>query len=81
LKGDICEKCGEMNYTEESVEKIEEEIKKLEGFHISFHHKLSIDKNGIVLKLPKDLYTSMELKGDEKVNIIPLSKKKFIVSV
>ncbi|MFQ6063103.1 MAG: YgiT-type zinc finger protein [Methanosarcinales archaeon] len=81
LKGDLCEKCGERNYTEDSVGEIEEEIKKLEGFYIKFHNKLAKIKDEIVLQLPKELYTNMELKGDEEIDIIPLSKRKFIVSV
>lgn len=81
LKGYVCEGCGEMSYTRESVKKIDAALDKIENVSPGYKRKLSRAKDEITLRLPREVYASMGLKGGEEVGISRLDKNNLLVSV
>ena len=81
LKGYVCEGCGEMSYTRESVKKIDAALGKIENVSPGYKRKLSRTKEEITLRLPREIYASMGLKGGEEVGISRLDKNNLLVSI
>jgi len=81
LKGYICKTCGEISYKEESIDKIESALEKIENVSPGYTRKLSRAKTEITLRLPREIYASMGLKGGEEVGISKLDKHNLLVSV
>ena len=81
LKGYVCEGCGETSYTRESVRRIDAALDRIENASPGYKRKLSRAKEEITLRLPKEVYASMGLKGGEEVGVSRLGKNNLLVSV
>jgi YgiT-type zinc finger domain-containing protein len=81
LKGYVCDSCGEVSYTRESVKKIEAALERIENFSPGYTRKLSSSNGEITLRLPKEIYKSLNLTGGEEVAVTRLDKNKILVSV
>ncbi len=71
-----CEKCGEVEFTEEQVRKALQ--KKEKAIKIVVTRKLGEVGGSLVLRIPKSVENHMKLKNGEEVNII-VEKNKIVI--
>ncbi len=81
--GRRCAKCGDEFIDESEGQKMIEIAKRLGlwGTPLKLHRKLSKSARGTVLRIPVDIEKSMNLKGDEEVQISKIGKNKLLIEV
>lgn len=81
--GQRCDHCGEEFIPEEEGNKMISIARKLKlwGEPLKLYRKLSRSARGIVLRIPVDLEKNLEIKGDEKVTIQKVGKKKILIEI
>ena len=82
-KGERCGLCGEEFISEEEGNKMIRIARKLKlwGEPLKLYRKLSRSARGVVLRIPIDLEKNLEIKGDEKVTLSKVGKKKILVEI
>ena len=82
-RGDRCDHCGEEFISEEEGDRMIRIARKLKlwGEPLKLYRKLSRSARGIVLRIPADLGKNLDIKGDEKVTISKVGKKKILVEI
>src|SRR3989344_2024519 len=74
FKANVCEKCGEVYFNSETVDKIQQISKKLGLFGIVRKAKVAQVGNSLAIRIPKEIAAATELKRGKEVLIIPKSK-------
>ena len=82
-KGERCGTCGEEFISEEEGNKMIRIARKLKlwGEPLKLYRKLSRSARGVVLRIPIDLEKNLDIKGDEKVTISKVGKKKILIEI
>jgi hypothetical protein len=82
-RGDRCNICGEEFIPEEEGQKMVRIARRLKlwGEPLKLYRKLSRSARGIVLRIPADLEKNLEIRGDEKVTIQKVGKKKILIEI
>lgn len=82
LDTEQCAKCGEEYFPEESMEIVEAKLKK-EGVWGVQRKETSLWRSGssVVVRIPQEITTKLNLKPNEKVSIYTEGKKKLIIEV
>ena len=82
-KGDRCDRCGEEFITQEEGDKMIRIARRLKlwGEPLKLYRKLSRSARGIVLRIPADLEKNLKIKGDEKITIQKVGKKKILIEI
>jgi hypothetical protein len=82
-KGDRCTHCGEEFIPEDEGERMIKIAKKLNlwGEPLKLYRKLSKSARGIVLRIPSDLEKNLNIKGNEKIAISKIGKKKILIEL
>ena len=78
---DVCEKCGEIIFAEESFDKIEKKAKELGVWGIGRKTKLAYAGNSLIVRIPKDVAMFLNLEKGKEVFVVPASKKKIMVEI
>lgn len=81
FEADICEKCNETFFTEESSDKIDAKAKELNLWGIGKQTKISYSGNSLIIRIPKSVASFMCLKQGENAIIYPEGKKKIVVEL
>ncbi|MBI2672356.1 hypothetical protein HYX16_05465 [Candidatus Woesearchaeota archaeon] len=79
---EYCPKCGEEYLPEESMEIVEEKLKKAGLWGIK-RKEVNLWRSGssVLLRIPKDIAKTLNLKPDEKVMVYAEGKKRLVVDV
>lgn len=76
---DVCEKCGEAFFTEESSDAIDRRAKELEVWGLKEHTRIGYSGNSLMVRIPKDIVEFMHLKKGEAVTISPVGREKLLI--
>lgn len=79
---EFCQKCGEEYFPEETMDVVEKKLKENNLWGIK-RREASLWKSGnsVLLRIPKEIATQLNLKPDEKVTLYTEGKNKLIMSV
>ena len=82
-KGERCNSCGEEFISEKEGQKMIRIAKRMNlwGEPLKLHRKLSRSGRGTVLRIPSDIEDNLGLKGEEKVAISKMGKKRILVEI
>ena len=78
---DVCQKCGEAFFTEESAVKIEKKAKELGIWGLGARTKVGYSGNSLIIRVSKEIADFMKLEKGEEVFVYPQNKEKLIVEV
>ncbi len=79
---EACPKCGEEYFPEESMEIVEKKLKQAGVWGVQRKEvRLWKSGNSVLLRIPKAIADSLNLKPDEKVTIYPEGKRKLIIDL
>lgn len=81
FKADVCEKCGETYFDEETAEKIQAKSKELGLFGLAKKAKVAEIGNSIAIRIPKEIAEFLNLKKGKEVTILPESKHGLHIDV
>ena len=76
---DVCKKCGEVFFTEESSDKIDAKAKQLGVWGLSAHTRIGYSGNSLIIRVSKQIVSFMGLKKGEEVTVRPEGKKRLVV--
>ncbi|MEK6974242.1 MAG: hypothetical protein AABW41_03340 [Nanoarchaeota archaeon] len=79
---EICPKCGEKYFPEESMETVENKLKEAGLWGVP-RKEVTLWKSGnsVLLRIPGDMAKKLNLKPDEKVTIYAEGKNKVIINL
>ena len=82
LDVEVCPKCGEQYLPEETMTIVEKKLKEAGHWGVK-RKEVNLWKSGssVLLRIPKDIAESLNLRPDEKVTIYPEGKKKLIIDI
>jgi len=78
---ETCMKCGEVFFTEEASDKIDQLAKEKGLWGLERKSKISYSGNSLIVRIPKDIAEFMELAKGEDVNIHPEGKNRLVVEI
>ena len=81
FKADVCEKCGETYFDEETAGKIQAKSKELGLFGLAKKAKVAEIGNSIAIRIPKEIAEFLNLKKGKEVIITPESKNGLHIDV
>ena len=81
FKAQICKKCGEIFFDEETAEKIQSKSKELGLFGLAKKAKVAEVGNSVAIRIPKGIASFVGLKKGKEVTITPESKHGFHIEV
>ena len=81
FKADVCKKCGEAYFDEETVEKIQAKSKQLGLFGLAKKVKIAEIGNSIAIRIPKEIAEFLKLDKGKEVIIFPESKHGLHISL
>ena len=77
----LCNKCGERWFDEETALRIEKIEKEKGLFGLSKQGKISYSGNSLILRIPREIAKFLNLKKEEPVIIYPEGKNKLGVTL
>lgn len=82
LDVEVCSKCREKYFPEETMEIIQEKLKKVGLWGVQ-RKEVSLWKSGnsVLLRLPKEIAKVLSLKPDQKVRMYTEGKKRLIIDI
>jgi len=81
VEGYRCSKCDELFFTEKQADKMERMTKKQKEHMFMFVRKVSYSGRSLIITIPEDLATHLDIERGQKVKIMPMDKKGFLVEV
>ena len=81
FKADVCKKCGETYFDEETAGNIQQKSKKLGLFGLARKVKVAEIGNSIAIRIPKEIAEFLKLKKGEEVLIFPENKHKLHIDI
>lgn len=80
FKADVCDKCGEEFFDEESSKKIDEAAKEKGLYGLEANTKISEVGNNMAIRLNKRLIEFFKIKKGEEVTVYPENKNRLVVN-
>ena len=80
-KIEICTKCGEEYITDEVMEEIENECKKLGLFGLERKVRITKSGNSLVIRIPPEIAKFVGLKYKDIISMLPIGKGKLELHV
>lgn len=82
-RGDRCSHCGEEFINEAESDRTIRVARRLGiwGEPLKLRRQLSASGRGIVLRIPEDLRRSMNIKGNERVSLAKVGKRRIILDL
>lgn len=79
---ELCQKCGEQYFPEETMKIVQEKLKK-EGLWGVQRKEVSLWKSGnsVLLRLPQEIADILSLKPDQRVRVYNEGKKRLIIDI
>ncbi len=81
FEADVCSKCNERFFTEESSDNIDKKAKELGLWGIAGKTKISYSGNSLIVRIPKEISQFMKLEKGEEVLIHPEGRDKLIIEI
>ena len=81
FKADVCKKCGETYFDEETVGEIQAKSKQLGLFGLAKKVKIAEIGNSIAIRIPKEIAEFLKLDKGKEVIIFPESKHGLRISL
>ncbi len=78
---EVCNKCGEVFFDSEAVEKIEEKLKKKDLWGLGVKTQVGTSGNALDIKLGKKLVDFFHLRKGQAVLIEPVAADRFEVEI
>lgn len=78
-KAKVCSNCGEIYFDQETVDKIQQQSKKLGLFGIIKKAKVAQVGNSLAIRIPKGIALATGLKKGKEVIIAPRSKSNISI--
>jgi len=78
---EVCTKCGEQWFSEETARRIEQIEREKGLFGLSKQSKISYSGNSLIIRIPKEIAKFMNLKKEKSVSIYPEGKNKILIEV
>lgn len=80
-KADVCTECGSEYLSQELMEKIEAEVKRRRLFGLERRGRVAKSGNSLVIRIPKEIADSLNIKRDLPIVIYPSEPRKLVVEV
>jgi hypothetical protein len=82
-RGDRCSHCGEEFIDEADSDRTIRVARRLGiwGEPLKLQRKLSSSGRGVVLRIPEDLRRSMKIRGNERVSLAKVGKRRIILDL
>ena len=77
---EVCTKCGEEVFTEETSDKIERITKEKGLYGLEAKTKIGVAGNSLDIRINKKIANFLELKKGEEVTIYPENKNKLVIT-
>lgn len=81
FKADVCKKCGETYFNEETAEKIQAKSKQMGLFGLTKKVKIAEIGNSIAIRIPKEIAEFLKLDKGKEVTIFPESKQALHINL
>ncbi|MBS3156629.1 hypothetical protein J4442_00450 [Candidatus Woesearchaeota archaeon] len=81
FEAEVCDKCGETYFSEETSDRISEETKKLGLWGLESRTKIGVVGTTLDLRFNKKLIEFLKLRKGKEAVIYPESREKFIVEL
>ena len=81
FKAEVCIKCGEQIFDEETSKKITEIAKERDLFGLSAKTKVNLLGNSIAITINKKIANFLKLKKGEEVTVYPENKHRIIIEI
>src|SRR3989338_2858383 len=78
---EICTKCGEQWFSEETAKKIEKIEKEKGLFGLSKQSKISYSGNSLIVRIPKEIAKFLNIKKEKQILIHPEGKNKLAIEI
>lgn len=78
---DVCERCGEKWFNEETAKRIEKLEKEKGLFGLSRETTIGYSGNALILRIPKAIAEFMHLKKEIPVTITPIARDKITIEI
>lgn len=78
---DVCQKCGEVFFTEEASDEIDRIAKKKGLWGLERKSKISYSGNSLIVRIPQEIAKFMKLKNGIEIQIHPEGKRKLVVEI
>ena len=78
---EVCTKCGEQWFSEETAKKIEKIEKEKGLFGLSKQSRIGYSGNSLIVRIPSEIAKFMNLKKETPVSIHPEGKNKILIEV
>ena len=77
----VCTKCGEIYFDQQTAEKIQQKSKELGLFGLAKKVKVAEIGNSVAIRIPKEISKFLNLKKGREVTISPESKSELIINI
>ena len=81
FKADVCKKCNETYFDEETAGKIQEKSKQMGLFGLAKKAKVAEVGNSIAIRIPKEIAEFLNLKKGKEITMFPEGKKGLHINV
>ena len=75
----VCEKCGNVFFTEEQAREMKTKTKEMIERTFSFERKVTISGKSLVVGIPSELAAHLHIKKGQKVRIIPVASEGILI--
>lgn len=77
----MCEKCGNITFTEEQADLMKKRTKELRDKMFAFERRVSYSGKSLTILIPADLAEYLNMKRGQKVRMFPVNQEGFFVKV
>lgn len=81
FNADVCEKCGESYFDEQTAARIQSKSKELGLFGLAKRAKVAEVGNSLAIRIPKEIAEFLELKKGMEVTLVPQDRRDLHVHV
>lgn len=74
-----CTKCNKLFFTEEQAHEMEIRTEELKEYTFGFERKVTVSGKSLVVGIPAELATHLNIKQGQKVRIIPVAKEGLMI--
>src|SRR3989344_1822867 len=79
-KCEVCTKCGSEYLDEETLEEVEQEVKKKKLFGLEKQAQITKSGNSLVVRIPPEISKFSNMNYKDYVRVYPVSKKRKKIS-
>lgn len=77
---EVCRKCGEVFFTEESSDAIDKKAKELNLWGVEKKTRIAYAGNSLIVRIPKEIANMLHLKKGEEVTVRSEGKRRIVIT-